>query len=161
MNDFFCRTVGSIMVPMVEKDEVKRLHRIHQRLEYLKTSTLPISFAIWMKAGGSFPYCVSRAGKRIMMASNAIFISNVAGPKDDQADFAGYPIKDFLAMTGMCVGSSAFSISLLSTCGIIRVGIGADKKMLQSDEQAKNFTEQFFVELDTLRKLRNFSIDNV
>lgn len=47
-------------------------------------------------------------------------------------------------------------MSLLSVSGNIRVGVGADKQIIESDEKCQEFTENFFKELTFYKNSINF-----
>jgi hypothetical protein len=153
----------------MDEDPVKRLHEINKKLAAQKISTLPIFVAFCGKLLGSMPNCIKGIGVRICYKLNNVGLSNVAGPREGN-DFAGYPIKDLLVGSGAPVCSKGMSLkldiclniispdllgillSLVSIGGNIRVSIGADKKILLSDEKAQKFTLQFHKELEILKK---------
>lgn len=55
----------------------------------------------------------------------------------------------------------AITISLISICGNIRMGVAADVNIIESDKKCRQFTENFFKELSLLKQNGNYEAENI
>ncbi|WP_420427257.1 WS/DGAT domain-containing protein [Algiphilus sp.] len=111
-------------LPIGERDPRRRLRRVSERMQALKTSGEARVILGGLAAAGHMPVAAEQRIVGMLSAKAAAVVSNLPGPKQ-AVRFAGSTVEN-LAFWPPQAGGIGIGVSLLSYAGRIRIGVSSD-----------------------------------
>jgi WS/DGAT/MGAT family acyltransferase len=136
-----------LSLPVGVGDPVRRLNRVHEHMNQLKSSNEAIATFGLLHLLGSAPG-IQEAALSIVDSKGTAVTTNVPGPRE-QLYFAGAPINTLMAWVPKS-GHVGLGISILSYNGGVYLGIAADDKLVPDPERMLTY---FCEEFNLLSKL--------
>jgi len=134
-----------LSLPMGIDDPIKRLGRVKQNMDALKTSSEPVATFGVINLFGAVPLCLEDVLVDFFDTKGTTVITNVPGPQE-QLYLAGAPINTVMAWVPQ-TGRIALGISIISYNGKVWLGVATDKGLVPDPETIVAFFYDEYKEL--------------